>query len=138
MHRDSERPRIHRIRRRLFAEERDFERAPPRRGQRRQQIVDDVLEEVPEPHVGEAALRLGRSCRQNAEPQRAGMLDAGQPERRLPDAGFALEHESSRPVPRSVDESTDAGKFVLPADDGERHPTQVDGDSLPTGQATAM
>ena len=74
--RHPERPRIDPVPRRLFAEERDLERSPPRRRQRRQHVVEDVLEQIAQPHVSEAALGLGRSRREDAQSLRARMLDA--------------------------------------------------------------
>jgi hypothetical protein len=80
-----------------------------------------ALEQVAQPDVSEAALGLGRSRRENAQSPRAHMLDA-EPERRLPDARVALEHECSGPSLRFVDEDMEAAKFLLPADDLEHHP----------------
>ena len=55
------------ISRRLLEQERDLERAPPRRRQRGQDLVEDVLEQIAQPHVSEAALSLGRSRREDAQ-----------------------------------------------------------------------
>ncbi|MEP6910086.1 MAG: hypothetical protein ABI896_06620 [Actinomycetota bacterium] len=52
------------------------------------------------------------------------MFEAGQPERRFPDAGLALEHECGGPSLHVVDESVEGGKFLVPADDLEHHPRQ--------------
>ena len=46
---------------RVLHEQRDFERVPARRRQPRQHLVEDALEEVAEPGVREATLRLGRA-----------------------------------------------------------------------------
>ena len=119
--RDPECARIHRICGRLFEEKRHLERAPPGRRQRGQDVVEDVLEEIAEPDVGEAALGLGRSRREDAQSTRARMLDAGQPERRLPDPRIALQHECGRPFPHVVDEGVKGGELLLPADDLEHH-----------------
>ena len=78
--------------------------------------------------MSEATLGLGGSRRENAQSPRARMLDTGKPERRLPDARFALEHECSGSCPHFVDEGVDGGKFLLPADNLERHPPHNDRD----------
>ena len=106
---------IDRVVGRLLEEERDLERTPPRRRQRGQDVVEDVLEQIAEPGVSEAALGFGRSRRQHAKPRVARMLDPGEPERRLPDPGLALEHERGQPCRRSVDEGKDeASSSSLP------------------------
>ena len=47
--------------RRLLSKQRDLERAPPRRGERRQHVVEDVLEQVAQPGVREVAFGLRRT-----------------------------------------------------------------------------
>ena len=118
--------------RRLLAEHGDLECAPPRRRQRGQRLLDDVLEEVAQTNVGKVALSLGRSRRENPQACRARVLDARKPERRLPDARLALQHECGRPRVRSVDESVDRSKFLFPADDLQLspHATIVTGERL--------
>ena len=69
--------------------------------------------------MSEATLGLGGSRRENAQSPRARMLDTGKPERRLPDARFALEHERSRSFPHFADEGVEGGEFLLSADDLE-------------------
>jgi len=103
----------------LLSEQRDLERAPPRRRQRRQHAVEDVLEQVAEPHVSETALRLRRTRRNHAHPLRPCVLHACFPQRRLPDPRLALEHERSEPSVDLTDESVERGEFLLPADDLE-------------------
>src|SRR6266511_1662030 len=44
------------------------------------------------------------------------MLEAGEPEGRLPDARFALEHEGSPPSPCLADEGVEGAQLRLPAD----------------------
>ena len=72
--------------------------------------------------MSETALGLGRSRHEDAQSLRACMLDARQPERRLPDARFAFEHECTGRSPRLVDEGVQGGEFLLPTDDLEHHP----------------
>jgi hypothetical protein len=55
-----ERPGIRQFRVRLFEQERHFERAPPRRCQRRQNVVENLLEQIAQPYMGETALGLHR------------------------------------------------------------------------------
>ena len=52
---------IDRITRRLLSKQRHLERAPSRRQQCRQRVVDDPLKQIHEPYVSEGALRLGRT-----------------------------------------------------------------------------
>jgi hypothetical protein len=107
------RARVDRIRVRLLQEECDLERAPPGRRERRQDFVEDVLEQIAETCVSEAALGLGRSRREHTQSQRARMLDACEPETRLPDPRLALDHERSRPSPLVVDEGEERGELLL-------------------------
>ena len=118
---DPERARIDPIVGRLLEEERDLERAPPRSGKRGQDVVENVLEQIAEAQVREPALGLRRPRREDAHPPRVGVLDAGKPERRLPDAGLTLEHEPGRPCRHVVDEGEDDATFFLSADDLQRH-----------------
>ncbi|MEP6910085.1 MAG: hypothetical protein ABI896_06615 [Actinomycetota bacterium] len=59
--RKAERSRIHGICRALFEEERDLQRVSPRRCEARQDVVEDVVEEISQPHVSEAVFGLDRS-----------------------------------------------------------------------------
>ena len=65
----------------------------------------------------EDVLGLGRSRREDAQTTCARMLDGGKPERRLPDARFALEYQCARSSPRLVDEGVEVAEFFLPTDD---------------------
>ena len=110
---------------RLVAEERDLERTPPRCRERGQYVVEDVVEEIPKADVREPALGLGRSRREDTHTPRTRVLDAGEPERRLPDTRFALEHERSRPSLRSGDESAEESEFLVSADDLGHHLPEI-------------
>ena len=72
--------------------------------------------------MSEGPLGLGGSRREDAEPQRARMLDPIEPERRLPDARAALEHERCGPGLGPADEVTEGRELLLPTDDLDRHP----------------
>jgi hypothetical protein len=72
--------------------------------------------------VSEAALGLGRSRGEDAESLPARMLNAGEPERRLPDTCFALKYKRSGSCMRLLDERVEGGEFLDPADDLERDP----------------
>ena len=74
--RDPERPRIDAVPCRLFAEERNLERATPGCRQRRQHLVEYVVEEIAQANVGEAAVGLRRSRNEDAQPARTSMVDA--------------------------------------------------------------
>ena len=121
MHCDGKRPAIDGFARHLLPEQRDLERAPPRCQKCSQHVVDNPLEEISQPHVSEAALRLGRPRRKDRQSAYARVLDGCSPERRLSDPGFALQHESSGASLRLVDEGVEGGEFGLSADDLEHH-----------------
>ena len=100
--RDRERARIDGVVGRLVAEQRDLERAPPRRRQPGRTSSRTSSKQIAEPDVREALARpRPDATRARASPRVARMLDAGEPERRLADARLALEHEGGRPAPRS-------------------------------------
>lgn len=119
--RNSQRARIYGVRRRVVDKERDLERAPPWRRQCRQDLVEDILEQIAEPDVSKTALGLCRARGEDARSQRARLLDARKPQGGFPDAGFALEHECGGTTRLSADEGLDGGEFHLPADNLERH-----------------
>ena len=118
MHRHRERAVVDRIVGGVLSEQRDFERAPPRRRQQRQDVVEDTVEQVAEPDVGKLALRLRRPGREDTKPLRARIVDRRQPERRLPDPRLAFEDERSQPAfPPCTDEGVELLEQLLPADD---------------------
>jgi hypothetical protein len=106
-HRDGHRTLIDRVTKRLVSQHRDLERAPPRRRERGQGLVEDILEQIAQAHVGEAAFGLHRTRRQHAQAPPACMIDPRQPESGLADPCLAHEHERSRLVWRVVDEPSD-------------------------------
>ena len=122
---NAERPWIHCIRCRLVEKKRDLQRALSWCGQRREHLVEDVLEQIAKPDVREIALGLGRSGGENPLAQGARVLDACKPECRFPDPRFAFEHERGRRNLRFADEDLDRGKFVLPTDDLAGHPPTI-------------
>jgi hypothetical protein len=115
--RHGERARIRRVPSGSLHEERDLERASLRSRQLGQNVLENVFEQISQPGVSEPTLGLGRPRRKDAQSPLAGRLDACEPERRLPDARLALEHECRRPSRRSVEEGVECVEFLLPADD---------------------
>jgi hypothetical protein len=105
--RNLERPRIHRIP--VLEEQRHLERASPRQRQRRQDVLEDILDEIAQTHVAEVALGLGRSRRECPHALLARVLAARHPEGRFPDTRHTLEQECSVHVVHFVDEGVDAG-----------------------------
>ena len=95
----------------------DLERPPPGRRKRRQHIVEAAFEQITQNCVREPTLGLRGSRRKHAHPARARILDPGEPERRLADAGLTLEHERSRLLVRAADEGLKRGQLLIPADD---------------------
>jgi hypothetical protein len=120
-----------------------LERAPPRRGQLRQHVVEPGLEQVAEDDVGELALRFRRPGRKDPQRPLTGGLDRSQPEARLADAGLALEHDGARPVACTVEEAVQGGHLVVTAHELDCHVSDRDsagGDSsnLPYGCGTTL
>ncbi len=133
-HRDGERAMIDSLTRRLLSQHRDLERVPSRCRERRQGVVEDVLEQIAQSHVSEAALGLGRPRGEDAEIPPVRMLNPGEPERRLPDARFALKYKRSGSCMRLLYEGVEGGEFLLPADDLEHDPlTQMVTEALAKG-----
>ena len=96
-HRDRERPAIDGF---VEASSRSSATSSARRlgaEERGQHVVEDALEQIAEPDVGERALRLGRPRREDGRSLRARLLDARLPERRLADPRLPLEHECGGP-----------------------------------------
>jgi hypothetical protein len=111
-------------------EERDLERPPLRKREAGQHLVQHVLEQVAEPDVREALLRLGGPRLEDAEPHGPGMLDAVEPDRRLPDPGAALEHERREPGLGPVEKVANRRELRLPTDDLEHHRRHEAGGTL--------
>src|SRR5439155_1758626 len=83
--REPERARIDSIRRRVLDQKRAFERTPTRPRQPRQHLVEDTLEQIADPDVREAPLRLSWSRSKNRPFLRTRVVDPREPERRLAD-----------------------------------------------------
>jgi hypothetical protein len=101
----------------ILDEERHFERAAPRRRQRRQHTLERVLEEVAEAGVGKASLHLRRLRQENPESPRARGVDARTPERRLPDPRLALEQECRRSRGGPVEDGVQGAELPVSAYD---------------------
>ena len=114
--RDTERARVEAVR--IFLDEEcHLERVAPGRRQRRQHVLEHVLEQVAEAGVCQPSFRFSRPRNEDTEASFAGRLDTRKPQRRLPDARLALEHERRRSVGGPVEEGVDGGKLDLPAHD---------------------
>ncbi len=61
------------------AQKRDLQRAPPRRGQLADHIVEDTVEEIAEPNVCQSALSLGRTRDEHDKPPFACRRDRREP-----------------------------------------------------------
>jgi len=92
---DAEGARIDR-RRRLLDQKRDLEGSPSRRRQLREHVLERRLEEIAEPCKRQPALGFGGTGRENTKRSCACRVDRCAPERRLPDARLALEHDRAR------------------------------------------
>src|SRR3954469_16337780 len=120
-HRHGERAAIDGITRRLRSKQRDLERAPPRRRQRSQHVVADILEQISQPHVRQASLGLRRPRRKHEKASLACARDGRQPDRRFPDPRLALEYEPGGPLDWTVEERVDRVELLLPPCDVAWH-----------------
>ncbi len=120
-HRDRDGAGVDRIARGIVPQSGDLERAPPRRQELGQRLLENGFEQVAQPGVRERPLRLGRSRREDAQAPLARLLDCGEPERRLPDPRLAFQQERARRGPRLVEERGHGGELLLSGDDLECH-----------------
>ena len=109
---------------RVAEQQRALERPALDRGQGREHLVDDVSEEIGQPGVREARLRLGRPAREHAVPRCGRVLDAGEPDRGLPDPRLAVERDRRGKPFRVVEQGGDRRELVRPTDQrrGDRRP----------------
>ena len=98
----------------IVSKHRDPERAPARRRQSRQHLIEDVIEKVSEPDVDEGLLGLGRTRRDNPDPPGAGEAHALEPERRLADSRFTLKDHRRRSVRHTAEERGHTGALLVP------------------------
>src|SRR5207253_3860726 len=101
----------------FLASERDFERAPARARQRRQDVVERIFEEIAEPDVSDTTLNLGRPRSQHEPSSVTRRCPRREPKRRLPDPRLALKHSTGKPVARPVEERVQRAELQLPSDD---------------------
>ena len=101
----------------LLAQERDLQCPPPRRQQLGQDVIEDVIEEIAQPDVGETPLRLRRPRREHDQVKPARGRDSREPERRFPNPRLALKHEARRPVASTVEEAMDRAELRVAPDD---------------------
>ena len=114
--RQPDRPAIKRLLRRLLAQQRDTECAPPRRCDAGEIVERDILEQVAESCERELGFGVARARCEDAELQLAGRADARLPERRLADARRAREDECACRSVR-LDEAAHALELGLATDD---------------------
>ena len=118
---DAERAMVDRLVRCFLAQQRDLERATPRHGEQGGDVGEDLVEEVAQADVCEAALGLRGPRHDDEHASLARSRHSGEPERRLADPRLAFEHEPGRPARRPADEGVNRGEITLPADDLVRH-----------------
>lgn len=100
------------------AHERDVQGEPLRLGELRTDGLRDRLQEVGERGEGELRFRLDGAARQ--DDGAVGPLEDTPLDRRLADAGQALQHECGWPVREPTAEAVDRLELRRPADDGVR------------------
>ena len=106
-------------------QQRHLDRMPPRFGEQRQHALHGAFEEVGENDVREPTLDLRRSRRQHPVAAPFGLGDAGRPERGLPDARLALQHQGPRPAVGVCEERLEPRQLGVSADDSPRHRTGI-------------
>ena len=93
----------------LGAQQRDVEGASLRRGQVVLQLGVRLCDEIGQRRVGERRLRLGGPRDEDAEPPPGGAGKRLAPDRRLADAGLAVEDERTAPFGDHVEKALDRG-----------------------------
>jgi hypothetical protein len=89
---------------RLGEEQRRLECPSLRRPQLRQRLLDDVADQVAQPGERVARFCFGRAAGEDAIATHVRRLDAGQPQRRLPDAGLAGQQSGTWQLLASIQE----------------------------------
>jgi hypothetical protein len=97
-------------------QQRDLERQPLRRRQCGERLLLDPVDQVDERGEGELRLRAARTGREYPAPTCPRGRDRRLPQRRLADAGVALENEDGGAAAGSGDEPLDRGELGDPAD----------------------
>ena len=92
------------------------QRSTLRLRQRREDDVQNSVEQVRDPCERQRGLRFGRSGAKDEPPLRFGEIRTCKPERRLPGAGFAAEHEA-RGAAEVREKRTDVLELSLASDD---------------------
>ena len=92
---ETERTSVRRRPVRLYQEQRDLERAPPGRGELRDDLVEDIRQEIGQPGERESGLGLHAAVLQNGPAGSAGCLDARLPEHGLADPRLPGEQQTA-------------------------------------------
>ncbi len=90
-------------------------------GQEGQHVVGHLLEQVAEDGEGELGLGLGRPSGEDPERPAPRRHHRCLPQRRLADAGLALEHQGGGGLCGVVEKAVDLGQLSLPADEPLSH-----------------
>jgi hypothetical protein len=108
---DRDRPLIGRLGPGLGAQQRHVERPPLRAGQPAEHGLRHRFQQIRERREAERGLRLDRAAGQHLPATMAGLVDPGRPQRRLADAGLALDQQRRRVAGHLVKEPADPGKL---------------------------
>ena len=106
----------------ILEQQRHLERPALGRWQCREDRFEDRLEEVGQRPVRQLDLGAGRPAGEDAVARDLRGLDAGSPQRRLADAGLALEHEAGGQLVAPAKEREDPVELPLPPDE---HPVRA-------------
>jgi len=95
----------------LGAQQGHVKRPPLRARQPGERRLGHRFEQIPEGGEAERRLRLDRAAGEHLPPTPAGLVETGRPQRRLADAGLALDQQRRRLAGRLVQEAADPGKL---------------------------
>ena len=85
-------------------------------------LIEDTVEQVPQGRKRQRCLRLDRPADQHRIAPAACCGHASLPQGRLPDPGFAFEHEGDRAGHEPVKPGRDPGKLSIASEDLVGHP----------------
>ena len=107
------------------AQKRGVQRRSLRAGQPPHRVLADSIQQIRQRGVGESRLRAARDARQDASATKAGRVDPGPYERRLPDPRLSLEDEHCEPVGEQIEEPFDRLQLTGAAFDPGQHGATV-------------